>query len=56
MRKLPQPAKIMERPVTFTTKKVLRFLNFYIKEDKKKNRDVAPKQLLENLANIAQCN
>ena len=35
--KLPQPAKTkMECPVTFTKKKILRFPDFYIKKDTKK--------------------
>lgn len=54
--KLPQPTKTkMQCPVTFTRKKILRFPDFYIKKDTKKNRDEASKQLREHLANIAKC-
>ena len=37
-RKLPQPTKKMECPVTFQTKKIISFPKFSIKKDTKWNR------------------
>ena len=47
--------KKMKYPVTFTTKKILRFLGFISKKDHNKNRNVALKQLWKHSVNIAKC-